>query len=123
VEPYAEECCGFLLGRETDRERAVTTFIPARNAAPTDRERQFIIEAPEYLQAEAAASRQGLQLLGVYHSHPDHPAVPSDRDRIAAQPYFSYVIVSLTRQKFNTVRSWRLTPADQFVEEFITKNY
>ena len=118
VEPNHEESCGFLLGHEEGTERTVTGLVPATNAAK-DRERQFMIAAPEYLQAEATASRKGLQLLGVYHSHPDHPARPSERDRVAAQPYFSYVIVSLMRQRFNDVRSWRLNQEGQFEEELI----
>jgi proteasome lid subunit RPN8/RPN11 len=99
----------------------VTGFIPAINAATTDRERQFIITPTEYLRAEETAVWQGLLLLGIYHSHPDHPAIPSERDRVAAQPYFSYLIVSLMGQRFNGVRSWRLNHVDQFVEEYINK--
>ena len=119
VEPHAEETCGFLLGNEAGEERTVTSFIPARNAAPSERERQFLIDARDYLQAEASATQQGLALIGIYHSHPDHPALPSKRDLAAAQPFFSYVIVSLMKRRFNAVRSWRLTPANQFEEELI----
>jgi proteasome lid subunit RPN8/RPN11 len=121
VEPHREESCGFLIGREYGKERTVTGFIPAINAATTDRERQFIITPTEYLRAEETAVWQGLLLLGIYHSHPDHPAIPSERDRVAAQPYFSYLIVSLMGQRFNGVRSWRLNHVDQFVEEYINK--
>ena len=69
------------------------------------------------MQAERYAADQDLDLLGVYHSHPNHPAIPSEHDRIAAQPFFSYVIVSVRDGIIDHTRSWRLNDASQFDEE------
>jgi proteasome lid subunit RPN8/RPN11 len=55
--------------------------------------------------------------LGIYHSHPNHPAIPSEQDRIAAQPYFSYVIISVMNDHIDHIRSWRLNDSSQFEEE------
>jgi proteasome lid subunit RPN8/RPN11 len=54
--------------------------------------------------------------LGIYHSHPNHPAIPSEHDRVAAQPYFSYVIISAMQGNIDHIRSWRLNEASQFEE-------
>jgi proteasome lid subunit RPN8/RPN11 len=60
-----------------------------------------------------------LALLGIYHSHPNHPAIPSEHDRVAAQPWFSYVIISVLERKIGPVRSWRLNEETQFEEETV----
>jgi proteasome lid subunit RPN8/RPN11 len=59
-------------------------------------------------------------MLGIYHSHPNHPAIPSERDRLAAQPYFSYVIISVMKGKTDQIRSWRLNETSHFEEENIS---
>jgi proteasome lid subunit RPN8/RPN11 len=69
------------------------------------------------MQAEQFAVDSGLLLLGIYHSHPNHPAVASEHDRVAAQPYFSYVIISVMNRQIDHIRSWRLNEASQFEEE------
>jgi len=68
-----------------------------------------------------------LKLLGVYHSHPNHPAIPSEHDRVAAQPYFSYVIISVNETGIAEIRSWQMNDNLQFEEEktenkFINQN-
>jgi proteasome lid subunit RPN8/RPN11 len=65
----------------------------------------------DYLRAEREADSRGLILLGFYHSHPDHPASPSETDRRFAQPGFSYPIVSVTADGVAEVRSWRVRDA------------
>lgn len=91
--------------------------MPASNVSPDDRHRKFEIAPKEYLKAEDFAAKNKLVLLGIYHSHPDHPAVPSVSDRVSAQPYFSYVILSVVNKRFSAIRSWKLTDDLQFTEE------
>jgi proteasome lid subunit RPN8/RPN11 len=57
--------------------------------------------------------------LGIYHSHPKHPAIPSETDRLAAQPFFSYVIISVIDKDTIDLRSWLLNDERQFEEEKI----
>ena len=116
VKSFPDECCGFLYGRE-DRDRIITDALVVNNSKDGDKRRRFEISAKDYLQAERYAEKNGLQLLGVYHSHPNHPAIPSEHDRVAAQPYFSYIIISVHDDNIDHIRSWRLNEAFQFEEE------
>lgn len=115
---FPDECCGFLFGREESNGfRAVTQIQVVNNAKEGDKRRRFAISPLDYIKAEQYAEDHQLQLLGVYHSHPNHPAIPSEHDRIAAQPWFSYVIVSVLDGRPDALRSWRLNEEDHFDEE------
>jgi proteasome lid subunit RPN8/RPN11 len=116
---FPDECCGFFFGRETGAERLVTQALVVDNAKKGDKRRRFEISPRDYLKAEALADERGLTLLGVYHSHPNHPALPSETDRLSAQPFFSYLIFSVMERKLAAVRSWRLNEAQQFEEETV----
>lgn len=118
---FPDECCGFLFGEETDVERNITDAYAVYNSQKGDRRRRFCIDAFDYLEAERYAEENNLQLLGVYHSHPLHPAVPSTHDLAAAQPFFSYIILSVNEEKVLDIRSWNLNEENQFEEEKIIK--
>ena len=89
------------------------------NAMEGDKRRRFVISLKDYLKAEQFADVNNLQLIGVYHSHPNHPAIPSEHDRVAAQPFFSYIILSVFNNEFDHIRSWQLNDERQFEEEKI----
>lgn len=114
---FPDECCGFLLGTEAGDERIVEEIILVNNAKEGDKRRRFEITPLDYLKAERTADEKNLLLLGVYHSHPNHPSVPSEHDRVVAQPYFSYLIVAVRENEFVSLQSWRLNDASQFEEE------
>jgi proteasome lid subunit RPN8/RPN11 len=116
VEQETDECCGFLFGSEIGENRIISMIMQAENDA-LDRRRTFRISPKNYLAAENFATWNNLQLIGIYHSHPNSPAVPSEFDRIAAQPYFSYVILSVMNKKVEAIRSWNLNSQLQFEEE------
>jgi proteasome lid subunit RPN8/RPN11 len=98
-----------LLGREeADGERSVVRAVPFDNASAAERERRYRIAPGQFLAAEHAAREQGLDVLGFFHSHPDHPARPSAFDLEHAWPYYSYVIASVARGRVDTMASWRL---------------
>jgi proteasome lid subunit RPN8/RPN11 len=92
------------------------------NSKEGDKRRRFEISLKDYLNAERFADEQQLQLLGVYHSHPNHPAIPSEHDRVAAQPYFSYIIISVKENEIADIRSWQLNDNFQFEEEKIKEH-
>jgi proteasome lid subunit RPN8/RPN11 len=123
IRTFPDECCGFLLGHEVGTQRTISTILVVDNSKEGDKRRRFEIAPKDYLNAELFADREGLQLLGVYHSHPNHPAVPSEHDRIAAQPWFSYIIVSVHDEKFEDIRSWRLNDDLHFEEEKLQTDY
>ncbi len=117
IKSFPDECCGFIYGNEDEKgNRLVTEIILVDNSKHGDKTRRFEISPKDYLKAEQHASEKNLQLLGVYHSHPNHPAIPSEHDRIAAQPYFSYIIISVINNT-TQLRSWRLNESAQFEEE------
>ncbi len=118
VKTFPDECCGFLFGKE-ENSRTVTKIQVVDNAKEGEKRRRFVISAKDYLKAEQFADENNLQLIGVYHSHPNHPAIPSEHDRVAAQPYFSYIILSVMNNEFDHIRSWRLNEQQQFEEEKI----
>jgi proteasome lid subunit RPN8/RPN11 len=117
VKTFPDECCGFLFGIEKRDERLITDILIVNNVKEGDKKRRFEISPKDYMKAEQYAEKNNLQLLGVYHSHPNHPAIPSEHDRAAAQPWFSYIIISVINENVDTIRSWRLNENNQFEEE------
>ena len=90
-ETYPHECCGALLGRD-DR---VTAIVALPNTTEEGPRRRFLVRPADYREAERRASELGAELLGFYHSHPDHPARPSQYDLDHAWPTFAYIIVAI----------------------------
>ncbi|MDH4091254.1 MAG: M67 family metallopeptidase [Cyclobacteriaceae bacterium] len=119
VEHFSDECCGFLFGHDMYGDRTLTKTMVAKNVTQGERHREFEIAPLDYLKAERFAEQNNLALVGIYHSHPNCPAIPSERDRLCAQPYLSYIIVSVMNNKFADIRSWRLNADFQFEEEKI----
>jgi proteasome lid subunit RPN8/RPN11 len=116
-----EECCGFLFGLEEEGNvRTITAMMSAKNISPLDKKKTFEISPDDYLEAESFASLHNLKLLGVYHSHIDCPATPSEFDRVAAHPYFSYLIFSIVENDVESMRSWTLNDEFKFEEETIS---
>lgn len=116
---YPYECCGFLHGNENDG-RIITTARRVDNTKKENRRRRFEISPREYQQAELFADEHNLTLLGVYHSHPDHPAKPSEHDLKQAMPFFSYIITSVKDGESTDMTSWQLNDDGDFSEEKIS---
>ncbi len=123
---YPRECCGLLVGRITDdgRTREVRATYPVANIFSEEAERRhrMAIEPLEYARAERRHAAEGLGVVGNYHSHPEHPAVPSqyDLEHLAPWPTMSYVVVSVREGKAVDTRSWELlADRSRFDEEQI----
>jgi proteasome lid subunit RPN8/RPN11 len=121
VETYPYECCGALLGRDNALldgpgsdpsrsrfSRCVYALFPLVNRRDDSPRNRFSLTADDVLQAEKSARAQGLEVIGWYHSHPDHPARPSDFDRDHAWPWYSYIIVSVHEGAPQDMTSWQL---------------
>lgn len=119
---YPEECCGFIFGLEQSGERSASEVMPGENRQTENRERRFMIAPREYLKAERYGEENDLQLIGIYHSHPDHPAQPSQHDQQQAMPWFSYVIVSIEDGSYKEMTSWWLDDDRNFFQEEIRSN-
>jgi proteasome lid subunit RPN8/RPN11 len=137
---YPEECCGLLIGTvdrsQQPETRVLTEVYPTQNAwnpeaaaamaeltdASQDdlakaRRHWYWIDPHEIFQAQRYAQLHNLEIIGVYHSHPDHAAVPSESDRVVAWAGYSYVIVSVVRGEAAEVRCWCLNEQNQFEAE------
>ena len=112
AEAYPEEGCGFLLGVVTeDGTYRVTDTRRAPNRRSDRPTRRYELTAEDYREADAAAHEQGLDVVGTYHSHPDHPARPSETDLAEATfSGFPYVIVSVRDGAPETLTAWTLAP-------------
>ncbi len=119
-EAYPEEGAGFLIGVEGEVKQILSLPNARENEA---RHNRFLFTPEDYLKAELAADKLGLSLIGVFHSHPDCPNVPSEYDREWAQPFFSYIITRVDAGKAVSHRSWRLLEdRSKYDEENITIN-
>ena len=118
---YPDECCGVLLGLlgETG-EKIIKQIMPIVNAHSLNEQyHRFLITPDDMLKAEKKARDLSLDILGFYHSHPDHPARPSDFDREHALPFYSYVITAVENGKAGDFTSWVLKDDRS---EFIPEN-
>jgi len=105
---YPHECCGALLGTERGHAREVRELCPLQNLRDDSPRNRFAISANDFRAAERAGRERGLEVIGWYHSHPDHPALPSEYDREHAWPWYSYLITSITAGRPGEMKSWRL---------------
>jgi proteasome lid subunit RPN8/RPN11 len=121
AETYPHECCGALLGRDSTvvagtspekealrPEREILGLFPLINRRDDSPRNRFSVTAEDVRSAEKAAREQGIEVVGWYHSHPDHPARPSQYDRDHAWPWYSYIIVSVQGGAPQDMTSWRL---------------
>ena len=104
VETYPNECCGALIGSDG----VVTRVAPLPNTTEEGARRRFLVRPSDYTLVEQEAARVAQELLGFYHSHPDHPARPSQYDLDHAFPFFWYVIFSIQQAKPDLMTVWRL---------------
>lgn len=122
---YPSECCGVLLGTADEENKRVLRVEPLRNLRAADgagldllpldepgresERNRFLIGPGEVRRVEKEARASGLDIVGYYHSHPDHPAQPSIYDREHAFPWYSYVIISVKAGRAGAYLSWTLS--------------
>jgi len=121
AETYPHECCGALLGRDPGPgatsapdvaelpSREILALYPLVNRRDDSPRNRFSVTSDDVRDAEKAAREKGIDVVGWYHSHPDHPAAPSQYDQDHAWPWYSYIIVSVANGKPQDMTSWRLT--------------
>ncbi|MEL7225056.1 MAG: M67 family metallopeptidase [Cyanobacteria bacterium J06576_12] len=140
---YPEECCGLIVGNLDSLDdkplKSVVEIVsldnewtpdalpsqPARTSTPLEvstvdpptKRRRYWIDPKDMLRVQREAREKGLNVIGIYHSHPDHVAEPSECDRTLAWPVYSYVIVSVCEGKAVDVQNWALDSKHQFQAE------
>jgi proteasome lid subunit RPN8/RPN11 len=135
---YPEECCGLLLGELRGDEKTLIDVLPTENSWDAEaaeafqavkgseqldstKRSRFSIAPAVMLKAQKQARDRNLDIIGIYHSHPDHPAVPSEFDRAIAWQQYSYIIVSVQQGKACDLKNWSLDDDHQFQpEEMLT---
>ena len=117
---YPYEICGFMLG-EIDYKnniRKVKEILQVENQNKERANDRFEISPKDYLKVENYADENNIQIIGIYHTHPDHPDRPSETDLMFAQPDMSYIIMSVNNGKAENWRSWELDlNKNEFKEE------
>ena len=116
---YPNEGAGFLIGKIIDDQRSACMILALENEWETNEtHKRYKIKANTYLEAESTAEKNGLEIIGVFQSHPNHPAKPSEYDRELALPWWSYLIISIQQKRVDHSRSWVLSEnRDHFIEE------
>jgi proteasome lid subunit RPN8/RPN11 len=104
---YPAECCGALAGRGAEEGKEVVRLAPAVNRR-TDDPHRYLIAPDDLRRLEAELRDEGLEIVGYYHSHPDHPAVPSAYDTAHAWPWYSYLIVRIELGRAREAASYTL---------------
>lgn len=116
---YPLECCGFLIGTNVSGKRVVSV-CPVQNKNTERTHDRYEIDGKEFDKTDREAAKKGLQILGIYHSHPDHPATPSTYDTERAWGGYSYVIAAIEKGEKIDMKSWVLDEETrQFKEESI----
>lgn len=105
---HPEECCGVLIGRAGAEPQRVELVREIANVHEEERRRRFLLDPRQHLAAQKEARARGLQVIGVYHSHPDHSAQPSEHDRVHAWPNLCYLIVAVERGTAGEMTAWSL---------------
>jgi proteasome lid subunit RPN8/RPN11 len=105
---YGEECCGVLLGRLNGSSKSVEEIVEIENERKDERQRRYLITPEVYVKVDKEGRERGLEILGFYHSHPDHPARPSQYDLEHAWSWFSYLITSVEKGQPKETTCWVL---------------
>jgi len=113
---YPEECCGAMLGVIEDGRKRVRLAVPLENASNGSRRARYELRPEDLLEADRQARRQGMDLVGIYHSHPDCGAYFSEADLKNSCPWYSFVVLSVRGGEFDHANSW-LPNAEQTAAE------
>jgi len=112
VAMYPEECCGFLVAPSSEASSGSSRHIrrvqPIENGFDGLRTRRFVIRSEDLLKFERSLESTDESVVGFYHSHPDHPARPSEYDRDHAWPWYTYVVISVTKGRAGDARAFEL---------------
>jgi len=115
---YPNECCGIIVGIQSGDRRDVSLLQPADNSFDEGEQfHRFSISPKSLIDAERFAAERGELILGFYHSHPDHPAKPSEFDRANAWPFYSYVIISVIDGRPAEMKCWKFDEQSQQFEQ------
>ena len=117
VETYPHECCGVIVGRVSGDAREGVEAHRTGNLNTERAHDRFELDPKDFVRLDREAREQGLDIIGIYHSHPDHPARPSETDLASAWAGYSYVIVAVNQGAPGDFHSFELVDHDFLQEE------
>lgn len=117
IDGFPNEQCGFVFGIRNNKTHKTTEIKPVKNIKKGDQKRRFEIDPLDYMKAERYALENDIDLIGIYHSHPLHPAIPSVHDHKQALESISYIIMSIDKNSMVDLKSWRINQEQKFEEE------
>ncbi len=103
---YPDECCGAMIGRIEDGLKVVSLAVPLENATAAEKRVRYELRPEDLLQADRHARDANLELIGIYHSHPDCDAYFSTTDLKNSCPWYSFVVLSIKDSRFSHACSW-----------------
>jgi proteasome lid subunit RPN8/RPN11 len=103
---YPNECCGVMLGSTVDGRKLVTSAMPLENAFTGEQGAHYELRPEDLLTADKLARARGLDLIGIFHSHPDCDAYFSETDLKNSCPWYSFVVLSIKSRKFDHANSF-----------------
>ena len=113
---YPNECCGVMLGSVDDGQKRVAVAMPMDNASAGSQSARYELRPEDLLKADREARNRGMDLVGIYHSHPDCGAYFSETDLKNSCPWYSFVVLSIQKGEFDHASSW-LPNAEQTAAE------
>lgn len=116
-EGYPHEVCGIILGIAGSEKNETLQLRRATNLNSDRAHDRYELDPKDLLRAEKDARDADMEIIGFYHSHPDHPDIPSEFDRERAWPSYSYIIISVMGGKETSTKSWLLNDESQAFEE------
>jgi len=120
---YPNECCGVLLGQIDDDIREVTSIARAGNTRTDSAHNRYNIDPKELIKVQSEGRKRGEDIVGFYHSHPDHPARWSQTDFAEAHWYgCSYVITSVEKGKAVLTNSFALEGINEEEKKLVDEN-
>jgi proteasome lid subunit RPN8/RPN11 len=116
---YPYECCGLLVGNNNDTGKVVHEIYPVENKNKVRAEDRYEIDPKEFDKIDREATKKEFNIIGIYHSHPDHPTDPSAFDKECANVWteYSYIIISVKNEKEEELKSWCFNSEKQEIEE------
>ena len=114
---YPNECCGAMLGAVEEGAKSVRAAFALENAYPGAQRERYELRPQDLLAAEKAARGRGLDLVGIYHSHPDCGAYFSETDLKNSCPWYSFVVLSIRKGEFDHANSWLPDPEQTHAEQ------
>ena len=120
---FPNEVCGILIGSRKNSGYEVENFHKCQNMNTKRAVDRYELNPKDYIQGEKIAKDLGSSIIGIYHSHPNHPAIASETDKLYAWPEMVYMIYSIYNNKYKDLISWEINEKEDIFQEMTTDIY